>query len=189
MLRITVIASTITALMLISAPGMASAKKATRTAPSCAGAYAVAVNEVTRLRAVDAMLCLINGERTKRGMSALHASTTLKSAALTHSGEMITGKFMSHSSPGGGGVRLRAATTGYLPNMTCSSLLGETIAFASGTLATPVRLVSSLMKDPPHRKTMLDRRFRDAGVGFALGAPMAGVGGSSATVTIDFGRR
>jgi uncharacterized protein YkwD len=188
MLRISVIALAITAL-LASAPGMASAKKTTRSAPSCTGAYAVAVDEATRLRAVDAMLCLINGERTKHGMSALRASTTLASAALGHSSEMVAGKFMSHSSRGGGGVKLRAIESAYIPNATCSSLLGETIAFGAGTLATPARLVSSLMEDPPHRKTLLDRRFRDAGVGFALGAPMDGVGGSAATVTVDLGRR
>jgi uncharacterized protein YkwD len=188
MVRISVIALAITAL-LASAPGMAVAKPTSRSAPACTGAYSVAVDEATRSRAADAMLCLINGERSKRGMSALRAATTLASAALGHSTEMVAGKFMSHSSRGGGGVKLRAIKAAYIPNATCSSLLGETIAFGAGSLATPARLVSSLMKDAAHRRTLLDRRFRDAGVGYALGAPMSGVGGSSATVTVDLGRR
>lgn len=188
MLRISVIALAITAL-LASAPGMASAKTTKRSASACAGSYSVAVDEAMRLRAVDAMLCLINGERRKRGLSALRSSTTLASAALDHSGDMVAGKFMSHAGSDGGGVKLRAIKAAYIPNMTCSSLLGETIAFGGGSLATPARLVSSLMKDPVHRRTMLDRRFRDAGVGFALGAPMDGFSGSAATVTVDFGRR
>ena len=188
MFRISVIALAITAL-LASAPGMAVAKKTSRSAATCTGAYAVAVNEATRLRAVDATLCLINNQRTRRGLSALRASSTLARAALGHSGEMVASKFMSHSSLAGGGIKLRAIKTGYLPNATCSSLLGENIAFGAGSLATPAQLVSSFMKDAAHRATMLDRRFRDAGVGFALGAPMEGVGGSAATVTVDFGRR
>ncbi len=187
MFRIGVIALAIAAL-LASAPGVASAKKSTRAASSCTGAYAVAVDEATRSRAANAMLCLINRERAKRGMSALRAATTLANAALGHSNEMVAGKFMSHSSRGGGGVKLRAIKAAYIPNATCSSLLGETIAFGAGSLASPARLVSSLMQDAAHRRTLLDRRFRDAGVGFALGAPMDGVGASAATVTVDLGR-
>lgn len=188
MLRFAVIASAITAL-LASAPGMANAKMAVRSAPACVGTRTVAVDEATRERAAGALLCLINGVRATRGLPALIASTTLASAAVGHSDEMVAGGYMSHSSPGGGSERTRALKTGYLRSSTCSTLLGETIAFGSGTFATPAHLVSTLMKDPVQRSTLLDRRFRDAGIGMTLGAPMPDVAGSAATVTIDVGRR
>jgi uncharacterized protein YkwD len=188
MFRISVVALATTAL-LASAPGIAAARSTVRSAPSCAGAWTVATDEPSREQAVSAVLCMVNWERTTHGLSALRASTPLAAAAAGHSSEMVAGKFMSHASPGGGNLRTRALKTGYLSSLTCSTLLGETIAFGSGSWATPAHLVSSFMQDPAHRRTMLDRRYRDAGVGLALGAPMAGSSGSAATVTVDFGRR
>lgn len=188
MFRINVIAFAITAL-LASAPGMANAKKTVRSAQRCAGAWAFAHNDATSRRAAAAMLCLLNRERASHRLSSLHSSAPLVAAAAGHSGEMVADQYMSHSSPSGASVRVRALETGYLSSLTCSTLLGETIAFGSGSYATPAHLVASLMADPVQRHVLLDRRFRDAGVGMALGAPMAGVGGSAATVTVDLGRR
>ena len=50
-------------------------------------------------------------------------------------------------------------------------------------MATPAQLMAAFTESPAHRRTLLYSRFRDAGVGITLGAPLLGVGGPSATVT------
>jgi uncharacterized protein YkwD len=43
--------------------------------------------------------------------------------------------------------------------------LGETIGWGSGALAEPAEMVRMWMESPPHRRTLLDPRFRLVGVG------------------------
>ena len=45
------------------------------------------------------------------------------------------------------------------------------------------------MESAPHRRIVLDRRFRDVGIGLVAAAPLADVAVGGATLTIDFGRR
>jgi uncharacterized protein YkwD len=64
--------------------------------------------------------------------------------------------------------------------------MGETIAWGSGARATPALIVHSWLASPGHRAILLDGRYKDLGVGIALGAPGRGDG---ATFTGDFGSR
>ena len=64
--------------------------------------------------------------------------------------------------------------------------MGETIAWGSGGRATPASIVRSWLNSPGHRAILLDGRYKDLGVGIALGAPGHGDG---ATFTGDFGAR
>ena len=43
--------------------------------------------------------------------------------------------------------------------------LGETIGWGAGALAEPEQMVEMWMDSPPHRRTVLDGRFRIVGVG------------------------
>jgi uncharacterized protein YkwD len=122
-----------------------------------------------------------------RGRSPLRESSLLDAAAGRHSLDMVAGKFFSHAGSDGSSLRQRVARTGYLRGAS-SALVGETLAWGSGTYATPAQIVSAFLESPQHRRTMLDRRFRDVGVGLALGAPEPGISGA-ATATLDFGRR
>ena len=45
------------------------------------------------------------------------------------------------------------------------------------------------MDEPPHRAILLRRRYREAGVGLALGAPLEGFGEDGATLSLNFGAR
>ena len=58
---------------------------------------------------------------------------------------------------------------------------------STGTLATPAQTVRGWMNSPPHRRNMLDRGFREIGIGVALGAP--GSNDPGATYATEFGRR
>jgi uncharacterized protein YkwD len=184
MLRRTAVASAVAALAGV-VPGGATAAKKNRPAGECAGAGSVAVDEATREKAIDAVLCLVNRERAARGVGAVRASKPLRSAAVGHSDAMVSAKFFSHSSRNGDTAQRRAARAGYarIP------FVGETIAWGSGMFATPAQLVGSFLSSTEHRQIMLDRRFRDVGVGIALGAPRLAVPGDATTVTLDFGRR
>jgi len=194
------------AILLGSAQGSASAAKKTKKRPSaisCSSTHTLAVDKGTRKRASGAVLCLINRQRRAHGLRPVRASKPLESASSEHSRAMVRGKFISHRTPGGDSARLRIRKAGYVRRSRSSRssrhsrhsrhsrqyLIGETLTWGSGPYATPVQLVEALMQSTAHRRTLLDKRFRDVGVGMALGAPIANVGMDAATVTIGFGRR
>ena len=143
-------------------------------------------DEAARLQALSTMLCLVNRRRAAAGVAALRASAPLGSAATVHSTAMVARHFFGHS--GIGGLRRRAIRAGYI-RRDQRATLGETIAWAAGAMATLAQLMAAFTESPAHRRTLLYSRFRDAGVGMTLGAPLLGVAGPSATVTVDFGRR
>jgi uncharacterized protein YkwD len=145
-------------------------------------------DDATRRAAAGAVLCLINVERSRHGLAPVTSSALLGRAASTHSSDMVRRKYFSHVTPSGQDLRKRVARTGYLRGSRCP-VLGETIAWGSDLFATPAELVKDLIASPPHRQIVLDRRYRDVGVGLALGAPMDGMGEAGSTLSLNFGRR
>jgi uncharacterized protein YkwD len=129
------------------------------------------------------VLCLVNGERTSRGLTALRAAQPLRLAAARYSHQMVAGSFFDHVSPSGSTLSSRVRLTGYR-----GRTLGENIGWGTGSLATPVEIVRAWMASPPHRAVMLNRRYREGGVGVASGSPM-GAPGPGATFVLDVGTR
>ena len=163
-------------LALVAAAAAAVPAGAATPAPGgCAGATVVPANVAMRQAAADAILCLINVQRTTRGLPAVVNSSLLTKAATMHSGDMVRRKYFSHIAPGGQGLRARIARTGYLRGAR-QPALGETIAWGADYDGSPDELVKELMADAPHRAIIIDRRFRDVGVGLAFGAPLDGMG-------------
>jgi uncharacterized protein YkwD len=154
----------------------------------CARAAAVP-DDATRSQAVDSVLCLVNGERATHGLAPVHASAQLTRSAQAHSQDMVARDYFSHVTPGGKSVRRRVVSAGYPVSRRQPIKVGETIAWGTNRLGTPAQLVRSFMSSPGHRQILLDRSFRDVGVGLVLGAPVAGMPGAGATLTLDFGRR
>lgn len=136
-----------------------------------------------------AILCLLNAQRAKHGLRALHANRSLTHAAANYSLAMVHGGFFGHVSPGGSTLSSRIDRTRYLDGARSWSL-GENIAWGTGADATPTQMVSGWMRSAGHRANILDAQFRDVGVGAALGAPVKVAGASAAaTYTTDFGQR
>lgn len=136
-----------------------------------------------------ATLCLLNQERTSRGLAALSANRHLQKAARRYSQLMVSRRFFSHRSPRGSTLVTRVRRgTGYLRGSR-SWALGENIAWGSGSRATPARTVRVWMNSPGHRRNILTARFRHIGIGIATGAPRSTNGLEAATYTTDFGRR
>lgn len=197
MLRRTAIASAISTLAFgVPCVGTAAAKrkaqasktKARAAASSCPGDGLVPVDEVTRQQAGQAVICLVNRQRAAYGAPAVRASQLLATAATGHSADMVAAGFFSHSSARGESLRQRVQRTGYI-RRSKYTLIGETLAWGAGSFAAPGELLAAFMESRVHRQTLLDRRFRDIGVGMKLGAPMPNVAGPAATLTLDFGRR
>lgn len=153
----------------------------------CAASTAIPSQPAMRKAAADAVLCLINVERARRGLARVVASPQLGKAANSHSSDMVRRGYFSHVTPSGLNLRKRVARTGYLRGARRGTL-GETIAWGADLYASPVELVASLMQSAGHKAIIVDRRFRDIGVGLALGAPLQDMG-SSATLSLTFGRR
>jgi uncharacterized protein YkwD len=153
----------------------------------CTGAGDVA-DDATVEQAVDAVLCLVNDERAQHGLGPVLASGALTRSAQAHSRDMVARGYFSHMTPGGENPRQRVVHCGYARKRGARRV-GETIAWGSGERGTPAELVRLFMESAPHRRIVLDRRFRDVGIGLVPTAPVATVAGVGATLTIDFGRR
>ncbi|HEV7808303.1 MAG TPA: CAP domain-containing protein [Solirubrobacteraceae bacterium] len=167
---------------------LAGAANAQSPSTDCVAATVAPMNASMRPAAAAAVLCLVNGERAARRLAPVMPSLLLTQAATAHSVDMVRRRYFSHVTPSGLDQRGRVARTGYLRGCRRPAL-GETIAWGSGDYGSPIELVKNLMASPPHRSIILDGRYREVGVGLALGAPMAGVGDFGTTLSLNFGRR
>jgi uncharacterized protein YkwD len=137
----------------------------------------------------EATLCLMNAERTARGLGRLEAEPLLGRAAAGYARQMVRGRFFDHTSPSGSTMLVRIRATRYLRDVSSWSV-GENLAWGSGSLATPRATVRAWMQSADHRANLLDRRFADVGIGVAVGAPIAlDPGELGGTYVTDFGRR
>jgi uncharacterized protein YkwD len=132
----------------------------------------------------NAALCLVNQERTSRGLKPLKANRHLKKAATRHAGDMVAHNYFSHESLNGADFVDRIRKAGYVGPRAFPSL-GEDLAWGSGSLGTPRAIVQGWMESPGHRANILEPKFREAGMGVAFGDPGAGQDG--ATYALDFG--
>lgn len=100
------------------------------------------------------VLNLVNTERAKVGARPLRLSNDLMGATSVRAEEIT--RYFSHTRPDGSScftlVRDRNHT------------MGENIA-AGSTTATPEAVVDQWMNSPGHRANMLDKRFKELGVG------------------------
>ncbi|HEX8156629.1 MAG TPA: CAP domain-containing protein [Solirubrobacteraceae bacterium] len=162
--------------------GAASAAKRAGTG----GCPAIATADA-RASAANAILCLVNRERTMRGLAAVRVSQQLSQSAIAHSKDMVEHRFFSHADSGGMSFRERVARSGYVRNG--ATYIAETLAWGSYELATPVELMRSLMRSPSHKRAILEGRFRDIGVGLLDAVPFPALADRGATLTLQFGRR
>jgi uncharacterized protein YkwD len=97
---------------------------------------------------------------------------------------MDASNFFSHDGDGSMIDRVRAS--GYLAGAS-TWMVGENISWGAGRQGSPKATVARWMASPGHRSTMLSPRFRDIGVGVAMGSPVGGGGANTAIYTADFG--
>jgi uncharacterized protein YkwD len=136
-----------------------------------------------------AVLCLHNRERARHGLPKLRENPLLRRAAERHTDNMVSERFFDHTSPSGSTMVERIRRTGYTKRAR-GWALGENIAWGSGSLATAAQIHRSWMKSPGHRANILQRSFREIGIGIESGLPVRlSAAQSGATYTTDFGFR
>jgi uncharacterized protein YkwD len=155
------------------------------TAPASGQALAAGAE----LRAVEtSVLTLLNAERAKRGLKPLRRSATLAIAARWQSRDMVAHRYFDHQRRGGPGVVQRIRRAGYLRH-TASWTVGENIAWGLGSEAAPDAIVAGWMRSAGHRHNILNRTFESVGIGLVADLPTGERGGTSLTITTDFGFR
>jgi uncharacterized protein YkwD len=177
------------ALVALLAPAGAQARPEAHTAQNgCANTNLKPTRanlEVVR----TAVLCLHNRERARHGLPRLRENPLLRRAAERHTDNMVSERFFDHASPSGSTMVERIRRTGYTQRAR-SWALGENIAWGSGSLATAAQIHRSWMKSPGHRANILQRSFREIGIGIESGLPVRlSAAQSGATYTTDFGFR
>jgi uncharacterized protein YkwD len=135
----------------------------------------------------DATLCLMNAQRTARGLGRLRAQPLLAQAAARHARQMVRQRFFDHTSPGGSTMLSRIKSTTYLRDVVAWTV-GENLAWGTGRRSSPRSILAGWMNSPGHRANILNGSFHEIGIGVAYGAPIRG-GRRGATYATDFGAR
>lgn len=169
--------------------GAAAAKARAKVASErCESADALP-GQVSVTDARDAVLCLMNAQRTARGLKRLRAQPDLAEAAGRLARQMVRDRFFDHTSPGGSTMVSRIKATSYLRDAVRWTV-GENLAWGTGAKATPRATVDAWMHSADHRANLLDRSFAEVGIGIAPGAPAElQADEAGGTYVTDFGRR
>jgi uncharacterized protein YkwD len=130
-------------------------------------------------------LCLLNEQRARHAVSPLRYDVRLELASQRHSDDMVRRRFFEHDTPEGVTPQSRMLVTGYPAH---NAFTAENIAWGAGAESSPVEIMDSWMRSPPHREGILQPGFTEVGVGVEMGAPEGGPpAGPAATYTTDFG--
>jgi uncharacterized protein YkwD len=177
------------ATVALALPAAADARRvaAWHSGPTACDAANAKPAEATKRQLVRATMCLLNRERTRRGLPRLSLNKRLSRAAAAHSRAMVRNNFFSHDSLSGADFIDRIRRVGYL-NQARSWAVAENLAWGSGSRAVPAAIVRSWMQSPGHRSNILTGRYREIGIGVAAGAPIR-TSLPAATYTTDFGAR
>src|SRR6202011_5092993 len=97
----------------------------------------------------SATLCLVNRERTARGLVALRLDTLLQGVAVAHSADMVARDYFAHTTPSGETAPARIIASGYAP-AGAGYTVGENIAYGTGSRSTPRSIVAAWMNSPGH---------------------------------------
>ena len=185
----TALITLLTAVLLVPATTVAEGKKRApakaQAAQECVDADLEASSEnLGRIRA--AIVCLHNQIRAEHDLPALRENKRLRKAALGHSKQMVRDRFFEHTTPEGVTMVDRILKARYV-RADEGWILGENLAWGTGSLGTPRGAVDAWMNSPGHRANLLKGGYREVGVGIVVGVPVTDAAG--ATYTVDFGAR
>jgi uncharacterized protein YkwD len=149
---------------------VAEAEIARAAAARCPGAGARIRGDAKSLRAARAaLLCTMNAVRRRVGLRPLRANGRLRRAATAHSSSMVARRYFSHTAPSGGVLTSRMRRVRYLPARRW--FVGENLATGKGRAGSPRSIVRAWLRSPPHRANLLERGFREVGIGLVPGQP------------------
>jgi uncharacterized protein YkwD len=172
--------------VVVSSTGTVGKRKRSHSSDACANTSDRA-GQASQRALIRSTVCLLNKERTKRGLRKLRLNHRLSVAARAHTLDMVRRHYFAHVSKSGRDVVDRLRSTGYLSH-TRSWMVGENLAWGSGRLSSPASIVNSWMHSAGHRHNILTRGFREIGVGIVFKAPTSSYS-TAATYTTTFGAR
>lgn len=158
--------------------------------PNCqvaASAASAEPRETPSIRLARAAVCLVNRSRARRHLPRLVINRRLTKAAMWHTHDMVRHRYFGHVSRRGRDVVDRLYGTHYLGGR-FGWAVGENLAWGSGQLGTPRQIFHAWMRSAGHRRNMLDRRFREIGIGVIARGPVR-TDLPAATYTATFGVR
>ncbi len=113
---------------------------------------------------------LHNAIRRQHKLSTLCVHPRLQKAARAHSRDMIRRDYFSHGTKGRHENFLkRIKRYGYGPEGYTRYLVGENIAYGSGSSGEPQNITKAWMHSKPHRRNILNGKFREIGIGAHTG--------------------
>lgn len=139
----------------------ATATPVVAAAPLGDGSERAATTERVALSTIKKrVIALTNQKRVSRGCGRVRNHAALGRAAQKHSKRMAAAENLSHQLPGEPGLRTRYRIEGYNP-----SWWGENIAWNQRSASAVVR---SWWRSAPHRRNILNCRYKHVGIGYAL---------------------
>ncbi len=157
------------------------AEAALVTVKTCGG------NAIKLNGAEKRMLKLHNQARTKRGLKALCVNLALTNSARAHSQEMLEKDYLSHNSFNGETVGQRLNRFGYTSSGRSYYLIGENIGCLCGSRNAPYDMFKWWMSSPSHKANVLNKNFRQVGIGVRRGTFKTCT--PAKAYTVDFGAR
>lgn len=130
---------------------------------------------------------LHNQVRKERNLKPFCVHPKLQKAARAHSKDMIRRDYFSHDTKGGGSFDKRLKRFGYTPKGYKFYMVGENIAYGSGSYGEPKSIMRAWMNSEAHRRNILKKGFREIGIGTYTGTYKGTKGVTM--YTADFGVR
>jgi uncharacterized protein YkwD len=101
--------------------------------------------------------------------------------------DMVSNRYFDHTAPSGATFTERMLGADNYVGRSRSWILGENIAWGTGSEATANNVMRAWMLSPGHRANIMRRSYRDVGIGIMIGVPTDSTSGG--TFTADFGAR
>lgn len=129
----------------------------------------------SRLSSAEAgLLASVNQTRAAHGLAGLTLDPTLIRAARSHSLDMLRHNYFAHGSFANRLLSFNAR----------GPVIGENLAWGSGSFASPATVIREWLQSPEHRRNLLRPGYTRIGIGAAIGG-FRGHGGST-VFTADF---
>lgn len=157
-------------------------------AASCANATTQA-GSISTGELATSVRCLINAERANIGENTLVGASALQRAGNRHLADMLNHGHIEHIGSDGSTVVSRDKFEGFVSKKLKKWVVGEILAYGSGSASTPSSIVTAWINSPTHERVITHAPFTNLAI--SVGNGTAAPGGSntpnSATYVAEFG--
>lgn len=142
------------------------------------------VDQLSPTAARASFFCLLNEERRQHARQPLKKNKVLQKVAQKHTKKMVQTDCLSHQCPGESSLDSRIKKSGYTKGASDFEYSENT-----GCGISTKAMVANWMASQFHRTNILEKKFRDAGVGFSDERVPSKCSADYGTFTVVFGFR